>query len=115
MARTSDRPLGRQVPVGTIERIRVRAGWAVALFAASVPPAVVGAGLISTASEKANIATPFAFVFWAVGLAFALAAAIPTLRHWEGLPLNIRWFGASPMLCVSLFLSAALIVATFQR
>lgn len=85
-----------------------------ALFAASVPPAVVGAGLISTASDKANIATPLAFLFWAVGLAFALAAAIPTLRHWEGLPPHIRWYGASPMLCVSLFLSVALIAATIR-
>jgi hypothetical protein len=115
VAKPSDRTSpDRQIPVGTIERIRVRAGGAVALFAASVPPAVVGAGLISTASDKANIATPFAFLFWAAGLALALAAAVPTIRHWEGLPPHIRWFGALPLLCVSLFLSVAVIGVTLR-
>ena len=44
----------------------------------------------------------------------ALWAAFPTLRYWDGLPGTIRWMGAMPLLCVSLFLSIALIAALIQ-
>jgi hypothetical protein len=52
---------------------------------------------------------PIALTLWALGAVAALAAAVPTLRHWDGLPLQIRLLGALPMLTVSLFLTAALI------
>jgi hypothetical protein len=96
-------------PFGTSQRIRTRAIWAVALFAASVPPAFVGFGIAQATSDQANVATPLAFAFWAIGLLFALWAAFPTLRYWDGLPNQIRWLGALPLLSVSLFVSAALI------
>ncbi len=99
-------------PAGTSRKIRKRAIWAVALFAASVVPAIIGVGIINTTAGQANIATPFAFGLWAIGALFALAAAFPTLRHWDLLPAQTRWIGALPMLCVSLFLSAALVAAT---
>jgi hypothetical protein len=104
---------GWEPPFGTQQRIRVRAIWAVALFAASVPPAIVGSGLLVTGSDEANVAMPLAFAFWAIGLLFALWAAFPTLRYWEALPGTIRWLGALPLLCVSLFLSTAILAATF--
>ena len=63
--------------------------------------------------EQANVATPLAFGFWAIGLLFALAAAIPTLRDWDHLPTMVRWLGALPLLCVSLLLSAAILATTF--
>ena len=97
-------------PFGTSRRIRVRAIWAVALFAAAVPPAIVGL-IVATGSDEADIAMPMAFSFWAVGLLMALWAAFPTLRYWEGLPAQIRWLGALPLLTVSLFFTAALITA----
>jgi hypothetical protein len=99
----------RAPPHGTSQRIRTRAIWAVALFAASVPPAFVGMGIATTTDDQANLATPLAVVFWAVGVLFALWAAVPTLRYWEGLPPTIRWLGALPLVSVSLFLSVALI------
>ena len=102
-----------EAPFGTSRKIRNRAIWAVALFAASVTPAIIGVGIINATADQANIATPFAFGLWAAGALFAMAAALPTLRHWEALPSQIRWLGALPMLCVSLQLSAALIVVTF--
>jgi hypothetical protein len=98
-------------PFGTSQRIRNRAIWAVALFAASVPPAIVGLGIAAGTADQANVAMPLAFLFWALGLLMALWAALPTLRYWEGLPAQTRWLGALPMLSVSLFLSAALIAA----
>lgn len=98
-------------PPGTGGRIRNRAIWAVALYAASVPPALIGTGLAVGNSEQANVALPLAFGFWAIGLLFALAAALPTLRYWEGLPGHTRWLGALPLLSVSLFLSAALLAS----
>jgi len=98
-------------PFGTNQRIRVRAIWAVALFAAAVPPAIVGSGIIATGSDEANVAMPMALGFWAIGLLMALWAAFPTLRYWDGLSVQIRWMGALPLLTVSLFFSAALIVA----
>lgn len=107
---TAGRP-GLTPPVGTSARIRTRAIWAVALFAASVPPAIVGMGIAAGTSEQANVAMPLAFLFWAVGVLMALWAAFPTLRYWEGLPAQVRWLGALPMLSVSLFLSAAVIAA----
>ena len=103
----------RHIPVGTIERIRVRAGSAIALFAASIFPAMVGAGLLNASTDKVNIATPFAFGFWALGMIFGIWAAVPTLRHWDDLPAQIRWFGALPLLSVSLLLAAAMIAALF--
>lgn len=101
---------GRTLPVGTQQRIRVRAIWAVALMASSVMPAIVGLGIIAEASERTiNIAMPFAFLFWLAGLIMAIGAALPTLRYWEGLPGNVRWLGALPLLTLSLFLSAAIL------
>jgi hypothetical protein len=101
-------------PFGTQQRIRTRSIWAVALFAAAVPPAIIGFGIAQASSEQANVATPLAFAFWAIGLLFALAAAIPTLRYWDHLPNMVRWLGALPLLCVSLFLSAAILATTFS-
>lgn len=104
-----------EAPFGTSRKIRQRAIWAVALFAASVLPAIVGVGIINATTEQANIATPFAFGLWTIGALFALAAAVPTLRHWDLLATETRWLGALPMLCVSLLLSVALLAATFIR
>lgn len=96
-------------PLGTAQRIRTRAIWAVALFAASVLPALVGLGVAQAALDEDNVALPLAALFWAIGLVFALAAALPTLRYWEALPGNVRWLGALPLLTVSLFLSVVLV------
>ena len=82
-----------------------------ALFAAAVPPAIVGSGIIATGSDEANVAMPMAFGFWAIGLLMALWAAFPTLRYWDGLPAQTRWLGALPLLTVSLFFTVALIAA----
>ena len=112
MDEAATRP-GWTPPLGTSARIRNRAIWAVALFAASVPPAIVGMGIAAGTSEQANVAMPLAFLFWSLGVLMALWAAFPTLRYWEGLPAQVRWLGALPMLSVSLFLSAAVIAATF--
>lgn len=100
-------------PVGTRQRIRTRAIWAVALFAAAVPPAIIGFGLGQASREQANVASPLALGFWAIGLLFALAAAIPTLRYWDHLPAMTRWLGSLPLLSVSLFLSLAIVATTF--
>jgi hypothetical protein len=102
---------GWEPPFGTQQRIRVRAIWAVALFAAAVPPAIVGSGIIATGSDEATVAMPMAFGFWAIGLLMALWAAFPTLRYWDGLPAQTRWLGALPLLTVSLFFTVALIAA----
>jgi hypothetical protein len=102
---------GREPPFGTQQRIRVRAIWAVALFASAVPPAIVGLGIIATGSDEANVAMPMAFGFWAIGLLMAVWAAFPTLRYWDGLPPQTRWLGALPLLTVSLFFTVALIAA----
>ena len=112
MGEASDRP-GWEPPFGTQQRIRVRAIWAVAMFAASVPPSIVGSGIIVTGSDEANVALPMAFGFFVIGLLMALWAAFPTLRYWEGLPLTIRWLGALPLLTVSLLLTVTLIAALF--
>ena len=77
-------------PAGTNRRIRDRAIWAVAFFAASVPPAIVGIGITNASSAQVNVATPIAFGLWTFGLLFALWAAVPTLRYWEVLPQATR-------------------------
>ena len=100
---------GRPPPFGTSQRIRNRAIWAVALFAASLPPAAVGFGIAQATADQVNVATPLALLFWVLGFLFALWAAAPTLRYWETLPSGTRWLGALPLLSVSMFLTAALI------
>jgi hypothetical protein len=59
------------------------------------------------------VARPLALGFWLLGFVFALAAAVPTLRHWDQLPGPTRWLGALPLLSVSLFLSVAIVAALF--
>ncbi|CAN5451141.1 hypothetical protein BH10PSE6_BH10PSE6_42670 [soil metagenome] len=98
---------GRTPPFGTSQRIRNRAIWAVAFFAAAVPPALVGMGVVSTRGEEIAVGMPIALALWAIGALAALAAAFPTLRYWDGLPAQTRLLGALPMLTVSLFLTAA--------
>ncbi|MEI7873195.1 MAG: hypothetical protein WCK95_13790 [Alphaproteobacteria bacterium] len=98
-------------PYGTNQRIRTRAIWAVALFTASLPPAFIGFGMATATDDQTNLAMPLAFIFWSTGLLFALWAAVPTLRYWDGLPGQVRWLGSLPLLSVSLFLSIALIVS----
>ena len=100
-------------PFGTSQRIRNRAIWAVALFTASVPPAIVALGVAEVTQDQINVALPLAVGFWLIGLLCALWAAFPTLRYWEALPQTTRWLGALPMLSVSLFFTAALIAALF--
>lgn len=104
-----ERP-GWTPPEGTSQRIRHRAIWAVALFAASVIPTLLS---LATSHEGDSVSTAliFALAFWLSGVAMALSAAFPTLRYWEGLPSQTRWLGALPLLTISLFLSAALIAA----
>lgn len=98
----------RPPPFGTGQRVRTRAIWAVSLFTAAIPPAVVGFGISTATDDQVNVAMPLALLFWALGFLFALWAAVPTLRHWDGLPAQTRWLGALPLLSVSLFLSVAL-------
>ena len=100
-------------PLGTSERIRNRAIWAVAFFAASILPAIVGMGIPDVKGEGVAVAMPIAFGLWVIGALLAIAAALPTLRYWEGLPTQTRLLGALPLLTVSLFLSAAIIGVTF--
>ncbi len=100
----------RPPPFGTAQRIRTRAIWAVSLFTAAIPPAVVGFGISTATDDQVNVAMPLAFLFWVVGFLFALWAAVPTLHHWDGLPAQTRWLGALPLLSVSLFLSLALLL-----
>ena len=107
-------PAAVSPPLGTGQRIRTRAIWAVAFFAASGPPAIVGFGITAGSPEPAaEIGPPLAFGFWFLGFAMALWAAIPTLRYWDSLPGPTRWLGALPLLSVSLFLSVALLAAAF--
>ena len=105
---------GPTPPVGTNQRIRNRSIWAVALLAASVLPAIVGFGIAKASAETVNVALPLAFLFWTIGFVAAFSAALPTLRHWDGLPTETRWMGALPLLCISLFISAAMIVTAFH-
>jgi hypothetical protein len=100
-------------PLGTSQRIRNRAIWAVALFTAALPPAAVAIGIAGVTADQLNIAVPLAIGFWLIGLLFALWAAFPALRYWEGLPQTTRWLGTLPLLSVSLFLSIGLIAALF--
>lgn len=111
-AQEEGRP-GWTPPLGTSERIRNRAIWAVAFFAASVLPAIVGMGIPDLKGEGVVVAMPIALGLWAFGTLFALAAGLRTLRYWEGLPTQTRLLGSLPLLTVSFFLSAAIIAATF--
>jgi hypothetical protein len=100
---------GRTPPFGTGQRIRNRAIWAVAFFAAAVPPALVGMGVASVRDEEIAVGMPIALALWAIGALAAVAAAFPTLRYWDTLPLQTRLLGALPMLTVSSFLTVALV------
>lgn len=104
-------PLDRVPPAGTSGRIRNRAIWSVALFAASIPPTIIGLGIAHFTPDAVNIAVAFATAFWLFGVLGALWAAFPTIRYWEGLTGQTRWLGALPLLTISTFVTAALIGA----
>ncbi len=104
---------GPTAPFGTSQRIRNRAIWAVALFTAALPPAFVALGIAEVTEDQVNVALPLAVGFWLLGVLFALWAAVPTLRFWDGLPPTTRWLGALPLLSVSLFFTVGLIGALF--
>lgn len=74
---------GGTPPFRISQRISNRAIWAVAFFAAAVPPALVGMGVASTRGEEIAVGMPIALALWVLG--------------------------ALPMLTVSLFLTATLI------
>jgi hypothetical protein len=112
-ASTGVRP-GWTPPVGTSQRIRNRAIWAVALFASSIPPTIVSLGVTAAAPDDVNVAVLFATAFWGFGVMMALWTAFPTLRYWEGLSSQTRWLGALPLLTISLFLSAAILTAALS-
>ena len=80
---------------------------------ASVLPAIVGMGVTDLQGDGVTIALPVAFSLWAIGALIALAAALTTLRYWDGLSLQTRLLGALPMLTVSLFLTVALLGVLF--
>ncbi|SKA22094.1 hypothetical protein SAMN02745126_04276 [Enhydrobacter aerosaccus] len=65
--------------------------------------------MAATPGERVNVAFLFALALWVLGVLAALLAAVPTLRHWDGLPSQTRWLGALPLLTISLFLSVALV------
>ena len=102
-----------QPPFGTSQRIRNRAIWAVAFFTAALPAAFVAMGIAEVTEDQVNTAFPLAVAFWLLGLLFALWAAVPTLRYWDGLPPATRWLGALPLVSVSLFFTAGLIAVLF--
>lgn len=74
---------GGAPPIGTRRHIRTPAIWAVALFAAATPPAIIGAGVGQSTGEQANIALALALAlgFGTIGLLFAIATAIPTFHY----------------------------------
>ena len=100
-------------PFGTSRRIRNRAIWAVALIAAALPPAFEASGIADIAANQIEAALPLAVGFWLLGLGFALWAAFPTLRYWDGLSPTTRWLGALPLMSVSLFLTVATVGMLF--
>ena len=106
-------PPASTAPFGTSQRIRNRAIWAVALYTASVPPAIVALGIADVAQDQINVALPLAVGFWLLGLLFSLWAAFPALRYWEVLPQTTRWLGALPLISVSVFFSVVLVAALF--
>ena len=101
----------RNPPPGTSQRIRSLTVWAVALFAAAVPPAFISTGVAFGSEAYARIALPIALSIWALGMLFALAAAFPTIRYWEALPSGVRWLGALPIMSVALYFAATLVTS----
>ena len=87
----------------------MRIVWAVALFASSLPPAVIGSGMAAGTPDQANVAIPLAIAFSTIGALFAVWAAFPTLRYWDKLPGSVRWLGALPLISACFFLSAGIV------
>ena len=91
---------------GTGQRIRNRTLWAVALFAAAVPPAFVSTGVaFGTTTLALRCRSPS---IWALGVLFALAAAFPPCATGKHCRQAARWLGALPILSVALFFAAVL-------
>ena len=91
-------------PFGTSQRIRNRAIWAVALFAAAVPPAIVGLGIAQATDDQVqrrHAASPSPSGRSALLLRAMGRLPHPALLGWPA--IQTRWLGALPLLSVSLF------------
>ena len=93
----------------TSRRIRTGVIWALVSFAIAVVP-IVYATIGMVGDRPIDTALGFAALFWAVGLLFALWAAIPTMRHWSELPPEVRSLGITPLLFICLPQAVALLV-----
>jgi hypothetical protein len=82
----------------TVRRIRSRAVWSLAVFAAAVPASLVGGDPAAGVAPSALLAT----VFWAIGTVVAVAAAAGALRHWPALSPATRWLAMTPLAGVGL-------------
>ena len=70
----------RTPPFGTGQHIRTRAIWAVSLFTAAIPPAVVGLGIATATDDQVNVALPLALPLLSVSLFLSIALVVPLLR-----------------------------------
>lgn len=93
----------------TSRRIRTGVIWALVSFAIAVVP-IVFATIGMVGDKPIDTALGIAALFWAVGLLFALWAAVPTIRQWSELPSEVRSLGITPLLFICLPQAVALLV-----
>lgn len=91
-------------------RVRARAVWSLALFAAAFPATLIGAQAVDNPTVLAG-ATLLATVFWGSGAVFGIASAVGTLRKWDILPQTARWLGVIPVFGVGLIALVGVISA----
>jgi hypothetical protein len=92
-------------------RTRNIAVWAIALFIAAVPIAIIGGAVERGADGAAGVGPALAMLFWLLGVLAGAWAFILAFRHWHDLPSGIRWLASLPLIVVLFLIALAALVA----
>lgn len=96
-------------PPDLVRRIRTGVIGALVLFAIAIVPIVLAT--LAMVDDKPNhLSLNIAAALWAVGLLFALWAALSAARGWGGLPREVRSLAVTPLAFIALPQAVALLV-----
>jgi hypothetical protein len=97
------------VPPNLARRIRTGVIGALVLFAIAIVPIVL-ATLAMVGGKPNHLSLSIAAALWAVGLLFALWAALTAARRWADLPREVRSLAVTPLAFIALPQAVALLV-----
>lgn len=110
-------------PIGDAYRIRANllsrhvrnvAVWSIAMFIAFGPTVFLTGGSEEAATGAVAVGRMLALLFGLAGFATGVWAFVLAFRHWNLLPLGIRWLASLPLLMVLFLVVLSMVLALFM-